>query len=222
MTIVNPVHGITAVSTTSGGGGSGSTLSSGNIFVGSVSNVAAGVAVTGDIVLTNTGVMTVTSVGGIAAANLLAKTLSSANLFVGNVSNIATGVAITGDISITNTGVVTISSIGSAGAIQAQVYAPINTQTGTTYTLALTDNGKWVTMANVSAITLTIPTSASVAFPTNSEVMLSQLGAGSVTITGAGGVTVNTLSTLIFSGQYGVAALKKTASDTWVAFGALA
>ena len=42
----------------------------------------------------------------------------------------------------------------------------INTQTGTTYTLALADKGKIVEMNNASANTLTIPTNASVAFPT--------------------------------------------------------
>ncbi|MGB1278485.1 MAG: hypothetical protein ACPG5V_00880 [Vibrio cyclitrophicus] len=40
----------------------------------------------------------------------------------------------------------------------------VNTQTGTTYTLVLGDAGKVLTLTNASAITLTVPTHASVAF----------------------------------------------------------
>ena len=95
-----------------------------------------------------------------------------------------------------------------------------NAQTGTTYTLVAGDAGKMVTLSNASAITLTIPTNASVAFPTNTRIDLLQYGAGQVTIAGAGGVTVNSSgSKLKLSGQYSGASLWKKATDTWVLIG---
>jgi hypothetical protein len=94
-----------------------------------------------------------------------------------------------------------------------------NAQTGTTYTLALADAGKMVTLANAAAITLTIPTNATVAFPTNTRIDLIQYGAGQVTIAGAG-VTINSSgSKLKLTGQYSGASLWKKATDTWVLIG---
>lgn len=92
----------------------------------------------------------------------------------------------------------------------------VNTQTGTTYTLVLGDGGKLVTLSNAGAVTLTVPTNASVAFPVGTSVLLAQLGAGQVTVAGAGGVTVNSRgAALKIAGQYGAATLVKTATDTW-------
>lgn len=96
-----------------------------------------------------------------------------------------------------------------------------NDQTGTTYTLVLTDAGKIVTLSNASAITLTIPTNASVAFPTGAIINLEQLGAGQVTVGGAG-VTINSKDgNKKLSGQYSGAYLRKTATDTWLLVGDL-
>jgi len=91
------------------------------------------------------------------------------------------------------------------------------TQTGTTYTLAIDDLD--LTMNNASANTVTIPTNASVAFPVNTVISVIQLGAGSTTLTGDTGVTVNGSSggSVEIGQQYGGAVLLKTASDTWVA-----
>jgi len=94
-----------------------------------------------------------------------------------------------------------------------------NAQTGTTYTLVATDAGKMVTLTNASAITLTIPTNASVAFPVNTRIDLLQYGAGQVTIGGAG-VTLNSSgSKKKLTGQYSGASLWKKATDTWVLIG---
>lgn len=96
-----------------------------------------------------------------------------------------------------------------------------NAQTGTTYTLVLTDVAKVVSLTNGSAITLTIPTNASVAFPTGTQILLYQGGAGQVTIGGAG-VTIRSQGTkLKINGQYGIAGLLKINTDEWVAFGNL-
>jgi len=96
----------------------------------------------------------------------------------------------------------------------------INAQTGTTYTLVLTDAGKLVTLSNASAITLTVPTNASVAYTTGTQILLAQLGAGQVTVAAAGGVTVSSRSAALkIAGQYGAATLIKTATDTWLLTG---
>jgi co-chaperonin GroES (HSP10) len=97
-----------------------------------------------------------------------------------------------------------------------------NVQTGTTYTLALSDLGKLVTLDNGSAITLTVPTNASVAFPVGSRVDIVQLGAGQVTVAGASGVTVNSrLGDLKLFAQYSGASLWYQGSDVWLLVGDL-
>jgi hypothetical protein len=66
----------------------------------------------------------------------------------------------------------------------------INAQTGTTYTLILTDANKLVSMNNAASNTLTIPTNASVAFPTGTSIIITQRGNGQTTIAPADGVTM--------------------------------
>ena len=95
----------------------------------------------------------------------------------------------------------------------------INAQTGTTYTTVLGDADEIVTLNNASAITLTIPTNASVAYEIGTVINLIQLGAGQVTVAGAGGVTVNTAIGLKIRAQYSVAACIKIATDTWIFMG---
>ena len=98
-------------------------------------------------------------------------------------------------------------------------FGVFNAQTGTTYTLALTDVAKVVSLTNASAITLTIPTNATVAFPTGTQILLYQGGAGQVTVGGAG-VTIRSQGTkLKLFGQYAVAGLLKVGTDEWVLFG---
>ena len=101
--------------------------------------------------------------------------------------------------------------------------ATFNAQTGTSYTLALTDLAKLVTLTNAAAITLTVPPNSSVAFPIGAQVLLYQGGAGQVTITPGSGVTIRSQGTkLKMYAQYAVAGLVKVATDEWVAFGNLA
>jgi len=98
----------------------------------------------------------------------------------------------------------------------------LNAQTGTTYTLVLTDAHKFVTLSNASAITLTVPPNSSVAFETGDQVNLMQLGAGQVTVSPGAGVTIRSAgSKLKTSAQYAVATLLKIDTDTWVAVGSL-
>jgi len=99
--------------------------------------------------------------------------------------------------------------------------AQFNAQTGTSYTLVLTDAAKLITLTNAAAITLTVPTNASVAFPVGTQILLYQGGAGQVTISSSATLRSQG-SKLKITGQYGLAGLVKVATDEWVAFGNLA
>ena len=96
----------------------------------------------------------------------------------------------------------------------------LNAQTGTTYTLVLTDNGRLVTLNNAAAITVTVPLNSSVAFATGAVINIQQIGAGQVTVAGASGVTVTGTGTKLRT-QYSAAALVKTGTDSWTLIGDL-
>jgi hypothetical protein len=99
----------------------------------------------------------------------------------------------------------------------------INTQTGTTYTTVLADNGKLVTLSNASPITLTIPPNSSVAYPVGAQLNLAQLGAGQVTFAGGSGVTIvstgATASAPKLRAQYSTATAVQTSTDNWLVMG---
>jgi 2-keto-4-pentenoate hydratase len=97
----------------------------------------------------------------------------------------------------------------------------LNAQTGTGYTLVLTDAGKFVTMTNAAASTLTVPPNSSVAFPVGTFIEGAQLGAGQLTLTPGSGVTVNATPGAKIAAQFGAFGLVKLATDTWLAFGRL-
>jgi len=86
-----------------------------------------------------------------------------------------------------------------------------NAQTGTSYTLVASDNGKTVTLSNAAAITLTVPAGLGAGFYCN----LIQTGAGQVTIA-ADGVTLNSYGgALKIVGQHGSASLVATAANVF-------
>lgn len=94
----------------------------------------------------------------------------------------------------------------------------INSQTGTTYTLVLSDAGKVVEISNASAITVTIPTNASVAFPIGTVLEVFQLGAGQITIA-VGSITLRAPGGAKTRVQYSTLSLRKRATDEWVISG---
>ena len=106
------------------------------------------------------------------------------------------------------------------GAVSASSVLTTNAQTGTTYTLVLTDaNNTMVELSNTSAITVTVPLNSSVAFPVGSQINLLQTNTGQVTVVGAGGVTVNGTPGLKFRAQWSGASLIKRSTDGWVLVG---
>lgn len=96
-----------------------------------------------------------------------------------------------------------------------------NAQTGTAYTLVLTDRSKLIEMNNAAANTLTVPLNSSAAFPIGTQITIAQTGAGQTTIAATGGVTINATPGLKLRAQWSTATLIKRGTDTWLAFGDL-
>lgn len=100
--------------------------------------------------------------------------------------------------------------------------APINTQAGTSYTLAVTDAGGAVNATNAAAKTITVPANASVPIPVNCFITLVNSGAGAMsipittdTMTLAGTTSTGTRSL----NQNGIATLYKLTATTWLISG---
>ena len=116
----------------------------------------------------------------------------------------------------------TVESVAGATAkVNVVRYVSINTQT-VSYTLVLADDARLIDMNSASALTLTVPTNATVPFPIGTQILVRQVGAGQVTISPISGVTLNAAGgrnkTRI---QFSVAGLIKIATDTWAVFGDL-
>lgn len=91
-----------------------------------------------------------------------------------------------------------------------------NDQTGTTYTLALTDAANGIRCTNAAAVTVTIPTNASVAFPRYTRIPIRQGGAGAVTVAGDTGVTLLSPNGAATTAEGDSRVLEQTDIDTWV------
>jgi len=113
-------------------------------------------------------------------------------------------------------------TIANTAISASSIILSINGQTGTTYTVDLSDAGKLVTLSNSSAITVTIPTNSTAAFPIGAQVNLARVGTGGVSVTGATGVTVNGTPTLNFRAQWSAATAIKTDTNSWLLVGDLA
>jgi hypothetical protein len=122
----------------------------------------------------------------------------------------ASGATFSSNVSIGGNLTVTGTIVGNQG---------INAQTGTTYSLVLSDSGKLVTLNNASGITMTFPTYASVGITTGAVVYFAQLGAGTVGFTGAAGVSVRTTPGLFLRTQYSTASAIKIATNEWLISG---
>jgi hypothetical protein len=166
-----------------------------NLPIGDITGVTAGTGLTG---------------GGSSGAVTLAIDSSVATL--------------TGTQTLTNKTLTSPAITGGTGSFTSpQINLGINTQTGTTYTTVLADNGKIVTLDNGSSIALTIPLNSSVAYPIGAQLNLAQLGAGQVTIAGSVGVTIvstgATAATPLLRAQYSTATAIQTATDNWLVVG---
>jgi len=170
----------------------------------------------------------------IAGTNTLTLPATSNDTLVGKATtDTLTNKTLTSPVisTITNTGTLTLPTstdtlVGRATTdtltnktlTSPVVNLTLNAQTGTTYTPVLADNGKLVTLSNASAITLTVPTNASVAYATGAQINIQAIGAGQVTVAGDTGVTVNGTGTKLRT-QWSAATIVKVATDTWTLIG---
>ena len=133
-------------------------------------------------------------------------------------NKLSAGITLQNDETITNStdGTVEIGgNLSGTGSISG-FDANLNDQTGTTYTLTSSDNGKVVTLNNANAITLTIAASLGDGF----NCLIVQKGAGQVTLSAASGVTVaNRSSETKTAGQYATVSVINIGSDTYILSG---
>lgn len=138
-----------------------------------------------------------------------------------------------GNVSSTELGYVD----GVTSAIQTQLDArallsPLtNAQTGSSYTLVLSDAGKYIEMNNATnPNTVIVPLNSSVAFPVGTEITIIQTGTGNTRIDPVDvNVTINYYSLTGATGtdarrikaQWSAATLIKRATNTWVLIGNL-
>jgi hypothetical protein len=129
--------------------------------------------------------------------------------------------------SPTFTGTVTLPAAGIvfSDGTQALEGVPSRTpiiQKTASYTLsALTERDDLIEMSSSSAITLTIPTDATLNFPIGTSIDILQTSTGQVTIAGAAGTTVNATPGLKLRTTWSSCTLFKRAANTWVVYGDL-
>lgn len=136
----------------------------------------------------------------------------------------ATGVGVptggtTGQALIKNSSTDYDTSWGTVSGGGGSSYSIVRTQGGTAYTLQLSDAGYYIQTTSTTAVTITVPTQASVTWVADTEIYFEQNNTGQLTIAGASGVTINSTETLKTFARYSVIALKRVASDTWTLTG---
>jgi hypothetical protein len=114
------------------------------------------------------------------------------------------------------------NTAGGGTLTGAAIYYGFNDQTGSSYTLVLSDAGKVIPVDIGVTGTITVPLNSSVAFPTGTVVNIIQAGTGPLSITGSTGVSIlSEGGRLKFKGQYALVGVVKKTTDEWIAFGNL-
>ena len=116
----------------------------------------------------------------------------------------------------------------SAAMYNGLVTYTINTQSGSTYTLASTDQYQVLVIAsNASTKTFSIPTDATYAFPNGTAITILNTGAGLLTVNAVTSGTTAVTSAGATSAsptvaQYKACVAVKTATNTWTILGSVA
>lgn len=189
---------------------------------------APGTANEGDIWIdSNDDTVTATGPQGAAGTNGTSATISVGTTTTGaagtdaSVTNSGTSSAAVFNFTIPQGATGATGATGPAGpAGTSAVYTlSINQQTGTSYTLVLSDADKLIEMNNASANTVTIPLDSTVNFPTGQQIYVMQTGAGQTQIVATAGVTLNTQNGTYMRARWGMLSLIKRSANTWVIVG---
>jgi hypothetical protein len=113
-------------------------------------------------------------------------------------------------------GNITSSSISGNGTSTTLTNfgAEVNTQSGTSYTLAATDNGKIISCTSNSAITIYVP-----ALTTGFNCLIVQRGSGQVTLSASGSTINNRYNFNKTAGQHAIMSLVSVSSGFFVSSG---
>ena len=151
--------------------------------------------------------------GDLQASNNLSDVASAST----SRTNLGLGDAATKTVGTADTNVLAVSSgtVDLGGNKIEDFGASINDQTGTTYTLLASDNGKVVVLDNASAVTITVPSGLGAGF----NCSFVQKGAGQVSFSASSTTINNRQSHTKINAQYGVASLLAYAADIFVLAG---
>jgi hypothetical protein len=172
----------------------------------------------------STGAITniaVTGANTFAGLQTMNAGLTANNLWVTNGATFAARSAFNAGITASTlyvSGGVTFAGTVSSDTGYRISSSAVNAQTGTTYSLTASDNGKIVTMNNGATSTVTIIAGLPVGF--NATVI--QLGAGAVGFSAASGVTLNSFASSVYmAGQHGAATVIAYATNIFNLSGTL-
>lgn len=193
------------------------------ITLASASSVAIGAANSNNIAIS--GTTTITSFDTVAAgvrrsvrATGAFQITNSAALITSNGKNIVTKANDNFEMESLGSGNWIMTNFSPVdGRIMAN---SVNNQTGTTYTLAITDLGNDIVATQASAQTYTLPQTSTVAFPIGSKIkIINSRSSGTLTFVKQGAETLNGNTTLIAGAT---AFVEKTSATSWEVFGGTA
>jgi hypothetical protein len=193
------------------------------VTIASASSVAIGAATSNNIAIS--GTTTITSFDTVASgirrsvrATGAFQITNSAALVTANGKNIVTKANDNFEMESLGSGNWIMTNFSPVdGRIMANA---VNNQTGTTYTLAITDLGNDIVATQASAQTYTLPQTSTVAFPIGSKIkIINSTSSGTLTFVKQGAETLNGNTTLIAGAT---AFVEKTSATSWEVFGGTA